>query len=89
MSDRSITIEAGGIVIVEVTCHLCAGRCTIGDQWCWECGGNGALVDWFDASILIRNIAVAGALTKAWRLGDQHGYCIGDWKPNVDGRAAP
>lgn len=45
-------------------------------------------VEWhidYDITILLANIAVAGALSRAWRLG---GNPAG-WGPNVKGKAAP
>ena len=55
----------------------------------------------FDLTTLMHNLAIAGALTKAFRLGDTYGWDMGwndanhhgqvtdEWRPNSDGRAAP
>lgn len=58
----------------------------------------------YDLSIFLQNCAIAGALTKAFRLGDSHGWsaaseqcscgnldCDADeaWHPNSRGQAAP
>lgn len=52
-----------------------------------------------DLSTLLRNLAVAGALTRAFRLGDVCGWAENEaesggsalpdpWRPNTEGRAA-
>ena len=93
---------------MEVPCRSCNG---LGDDahlyaggapdpdFCPDCGGVGT--EFVDLATLGHNLAVAGALCKAFELGDEHGYRVGvaivtldspspaPWRPNTAGRPAP
>jgi hypothetical protein len=80
------------IELVNDNVLLVVGSCNCkGDPECdcWTVYGERTnIVGTYELGPLLHNLAVAGALTKAWRLGDQHGFCLSDWRPNTEGRAA-
>ena len=81
-----MSLEGDNQFIAYGQCGTCFGS---GCEMC--CSGEEAY--WVDLSILFRNIAVAGALTRAYRLGDYHGFesaaeqcssCSGSWDDEDD-----
>jgi hypothetical protein len=70
------------MLLVDVDCPRCGASCR-----CEEGCDDVAL---YDLTTLLRNLAIAGALTRADLLGADRGRNFGDgWEPNMNGWAAP
>lgn len=87
---------------VEIDCWRCgntgdeSGPDDEAEVRCGKCGGWSNPHVWHVLATLAHNLAVGGALCRAFKLGDRHGLYTTDpyfytppWRPNVDGKAAP
>jgi hypothetical protein len=85
-----IVAIADNVLGFDCECETCDGTggfvTTQGGERCLDCCGTGTVAEVLDLEILLRNIAVAGALTFSFALGKYR--MRGDrwaWAPNLTG----
>jgi hypothetical protein len=73
LSERGVVLIADNVLGFDCECEACDGTggfiTTLGAERCLDCCETGTVMEVLDLEILLRNIAMAGALTLSFALG--------------------